>query len=76
MSPLILAMAILSSPAPVPTSYGIVECSGWPLSRGQLAASGVRVVRAHQRPGRILLRLWLASVRAFSRVAPDTQLLE
>ena len=53
----LIAIAILSSPAPVPTSYGVVECSGWPLSRGQLHASGIRVVRVHQRPGRVLVRL-------------------
>ncbi len=52
-----LALAILSQPAPVPMVYGIMECSEWPLTQGQLASDGIRVVSVHQAPGRRWARL-------------------
>ena len=53
----IVALAILSQPAPVPMVYGLAECSGWPLTASQLAADGIRVQSVRARPRRIMARL-------------------
>jgi len=58
MTAAIIALAILSQPAPVPMVYGVVECSSWPLSRGQLADDGIRVLSVHQRARRVMARLY------------------
>lgn len=57
MTAAIIALAILSQPAPVPMVYGIAECSGWPLTAGELADDGIRVEGVHQRAGRVMVRL-------------------
>jgi|GEM_PF-6343233 len=57
MSAAIIALAILSQPAPVPMTYGIVECNGWPLSVGQVTDDGIRVVSNHVRISRAMTRL-------------------
>jgi len=53
----ILALAILSQPAPVPMTYGIVECNGWPLAVGTVTDDGIRVVSNHIRNDRAMTRL-------------------
>jgi hypothetical protein len=53
----VVALAILSQPAPIPMTYGIAECSSWPLSRAQLADDGIRVQSVHLRAGRVTAHL-------------------
>lgn len=53
----VIALAILSQPAPVPMTYGLAECSAWPLTRGQLADDGIRVQSVHVKPRRVMARL-------------------
>lgn len=53
----ILTLALLSQPAPVPMTYGIAECSGWPLGVEQLSDDGISVDGVHVRPRRVMVRL-------------------
>ena len=57
MTATLIAAAVLSQPAPVPTSYWLAECNGWPLSRAQVVGQGIRVVSVHKRARRVLVRL-------------------
>lgn len=66
----ILALAILSQPAPIPMTYGVAECSGWPLTAGQLSDDGIKVLGVHQSTGRVMVRLLhVASKRRAHMVA-------
>lgn len=52
----ILALTILSAPvqpAQVPLSYWLAECSSWPMVRGELADTGIRVQSLKVTPGRV-----------------------
>lgn len=54
----VISLAILSQPVPVPLVYGVAECSGWPLTKNQLAADGILVQSVHVRANRVMARLY------------------
>ncbi len=49
----LITIAILSQPAPLPKTYAVAECQGFPLTRDQLSDDEIKVVAVHNKGRRV-----------------------